>query len=64
MLLEGAHPDTIARLIGLGARELRLRREAVVRCLDAAYAGARSRSPAPRPPHRVGMTGFRLPRRP
>jgi hypothetical protein len=45
MLLEGAHPDTIARLIGLGARELRLRREAVVRCLDAAYA----RAPIPQP---------------
>jgi DNA-binding NarL/FixJ family response regulator len=45
MLLEGAHPDTIARLFGIGARELRLRRRAVVRCLEAAYALA----PIPQP---------------
>jgi DNA-binding NarL/FixJ family response regulator len=45
MLLEGAHPDAIARLFGISARELRLRRRSVVRCLDAAYALA----PIPQP---------------
>ena len=40
MLLEGAHPDAIASLCGISARELILRRHAIVRRLDAAYARA------------------------
>jgi DNA-binding NarL/FixJ family response regulator len=40
MLLEGAHPDAIASLCAISARELILRRHAIVRRLDAAYARA------------------------
>jgi DNA-binding NarL/FixJ family response regulator len=40
MLLEGAHPDAIGSLCGISARELTLRRHAIVRRLDAAYARA------------------------
>src|SRR5580692_4149688 len=45
MLLEGAHPDAIASLCDLSVRELTLRRQAIVRRLDTAYA----RSPIPQP---------------
>jgi DNA-binding NarL/FixJ family response regulator len=41
MLFEGAHPDTIAALCGLSAREFIRRRAATVRCLDAARARVR-----------------------
>lgn len=40
MLLDGAHPDAIASVCGIGAGELSLRRQAVVRRLDAACAQA------------------------
>jgi DNA-binding NarL/FixJ family response regulator len=53
MLLEGAHPDAIARLFGIGARELTLRHRAVVRCLDAAYAFG----PIPQPRTESSSTG-------
>jgi len=45
MLLEGAHPDAIASLCDLSVRELTLRRQAIVRRLDTAYA----RAPIPQP---------------
>jgi DNA-binding NarL/FixJ family response regulator len=45
MLLEGAHPDAIARLCGISAREFTSRRQAIVQRLDAAYALA----PIPQP---------------
>jgi DNA-binding NarL/FixJ family response regulator len=45
MLLEGAHPDAIASLCDLSVRELTLRRQAIVRRLDTAYACA----PIPQP---------------
>jgi DNA-binding NarL/FixJ family response regulator len=48
MLLESAHPDAIASLCGISARELTLRRHAIVRRLDATYA--RAPIPPPRPP--------------
>jgi DNA-binding NarL/FixJ family response regulator len=50
MLLEGIHPDAIAGLCGISAQELRLRRRAIVRCLDAAYGPApiEQRPPGPR----------------
>ena len=40
MLLEGTHPDAIASLCDISAHELTLRRQAIVRRLDAAYACA------------------------
>jgi DNA-binding NarL/FixJ family response regulator len=57
MLLERAHPDAIARLCGIGARELTLRHRAIVRCLDARYAPTpiprpRAESSRPGPDHR------------
>jgi DNA-binding NarL/FixJ family response regulator len=45
MLLEGTHPDAIASLCDISAHELTLRRQAIVRRLDAAYA----RAPVPQP---------------
>jgi DNA-binding NarL/FixJ family response regulator len=45
MLLEGAHPDAIARLCAISAREFASRRQAIVQRLDAAYASA----PVPQP---------------
>jgi len=45
MLLEGAHPDAIASLCDLSVHELTLRRQAIVRRLDTAYACA----PIPQP---------------
>ena len=45
MLLDGAHPDAIASLCDLSVRELALRRQAIVRRLDTAYA----RAPIPQP---------------
>ena len=45
MLLEGAHPDAIASVCDLSVRELTLRRQAIVRRLDTAYA----RAPIPQP---------------
>jgi DNA-binding NarL/FixJ family response regulator len=45
MLLEGTHPDAIASLCDISAHELTLRRQAIVRRLDAAYACA----PVPQP---------------
>jgi DNA-binding NarL/FixJ family response regulator len=40
MLLEAAHPDEIADMCGITAREVSFRRQAVVGRLDAAYAGS------------------------
>lgn len=40
MLLQRAHPDAIARLCGVSAREFASRRRAIVQRLDAAYARA------------------------
>jgi DNA-binding NarL/FixJ family response regulator len=45
MLLEGTHPDAIASRCDISAHELTLRRQAIVRRLDAAYACA----PVPQP---------------
>jgi DNA-binding NarL/FixJ family response regulator len=45
MLLEGTHPDAIASLCDISTYELALRRQAIVRRLDAAYA----RAPVPQP---------------
>jgi DNA-binding NarL/FixJ family response regulator len=45
MLLEGAHPDAIARLCGISAREFTSRRQAIVQGMDVAYASA----PIPQP---------------
>jgi DNA-binding NarL/FixJ family response regulator len=50
MLLAGAHPDSIAHLCGISARELTLRRHAIVRRLDAAYACASIPQPDVEPP--------------
>jgi DNA-binding NarL/FixJ family response regulator len=47
MLLEGAEPDAIAGRCEISARELTLRREAVVRRLDAANASPRTARRAP-----------------
>jgi DNA-binding NarL/FixJ family response regulator len=61
MLLEGAHPDAIASLCGISARELTLRRHAIVRRLDAAYARppSRHRDRPLRLSPRAARAGFR-----
>jgi DNA-binding NarL/FixJ family response regulator len=51
MLLEGAHPDAIASLCGISARELTLRHHAIVRRLDAVAVRAPISPPRlPAPP--------------
>jgi two-component system, NarL family, response regulator DesR len=46
MLLEKAHPDDVAGTLGLSARTVRVRRQAILRRLDAGRAGDRARMPA------------------
>jgi DNA-binding NarL/FixJ family response regulator len=46
MLLEKAHPDDVAGTLGLSARTVRVRRQAILRRLDAGRAGRRARMPA------------------
>lgn len=43
MLLEEAHPDDVAGTLGLSARTVRVRRQAVLRRLDAGRTGDRAR---------------------
>jgi DNA-binding NarL/FixJ family response regulator len=46
MLLEEAHPDDVAGTLGLSARTVRVRRQAILRRLDAGRTGDRARMPA------------------
>jgi len=46
MLLEEAHPDDVAGTLGLSARTVRIRRQAILRRLDARRTGERARMPA------------------
>ena len=46
MLLENAHPDDVAGTLGLSARTVRVRRQAILRRLDAGRTGDRARMPA------------------